>query len=233
MSTVNIPRQLLKLQEVDVELDAAEKAAARLTRQIDECEALTTARERLAAERQHLVELNKKQRFLELDVAELNSRLKKIEDELFSGRIRSQKELSALQHEDNTLKSNRGKLETEELKLMDMIEETGRNVKVAEVEFQAVNDGWEQEKGKLTAELDREKQIVSDLTEKRRQLASTLDPPVVNIYRDVKRTRGKAVVPLERGICTGCRIAVSVTDSQKVRSGQLVRCGSCGRILFQ
>ena len=37
---------------------------------------------------------------------------------------------------------------------------------------------------------------------------------------------------VEQGICRGCRISLPTTDLQQARSGKLVQCSSCGRILF-
>jgi len=34
------------------------------------------------------------------------------------------------------------------------------------------------------------------------------------------------------GICQGCRITLPNTDLQRARGGGVVRCSSCGRIIF-
>ena len=228
---MSIAKQLYQLQEVDIELERAESAVQHIKRQIDECAALTAARTRLAAAKQHLTELNLRQRSLDLDLDSINTRLKKIEEELFSGHVRNQKELAALQREDENLKTNRGNLESRELLVMEESDLAGKNLKIAEIEFQSVAAGWEKEKIKLTADLEQATSVLAEVSLRRRQLAALIEQPVLTVYQDLKRTRGKAVVAVERGICTGCRIAQSVTDLQKIRSGQLVRCGSCGRIL--
>ncbi len=229
---MSIARQLFQFQEVDIELEAAEKAVSGIMHQLEGSEALTAARSQLAAERQHLAELKKQQRSLELDAGAINAKLKRVEEELYSGRVRNPKELSNLQREFEILKADRNKLESRELEIMDQAEQVGKRVSFAEKEFQVLEEGWQRQKEQLSADLEHARAVLAEITQRRQQLAGGIEPSALKTYQDVKRARGKAVVPVERGICTGCRIALSVADTQRVRSGQLVRCGSCGRILY-
>lgn len=229
---MEIARQLYQLQEVDTELELAEKAVLELAGKIEASEELTAARARLVSDRLHLEDIKKQQRSLEIDAQEITPKLKRIEDELYSGRVRNQKELSALEHEADTLKTRLSKLETSELELMDKADKAVIKVSSSEKEFKAAEEAWERQKPELTAELALAKARLAEITEKRRKLASSIDPSAVTVYQSVRKARGKAVVPVEKGVCMGCRITVTVTELQKVRSGQLVRCGSCGRILY-
>lgn len=229
---MSIAVQLLQLQEVDIELEAAEKAVSSIMHQLEGSEALTAAKSRLTAESQHLAELKKQQRSMELDAGAINAKLKRVEEELYSGRVSNPKELGNLQREFESLKTDRNKIESRELEIMEQAEQVGRRVSVAEKEFQAADEGWQRQKIRLSADLVPARAVLADVTRRRQQLAVGIEPSARNIYQDVKRAKGKAVVPVERGICAGCRILLSVADMQRVRSGQLVRCGSCGRIVY-
>ena len=48
----------------------------------------------------------------------------------------------------------------------------------------------------------------------------------------LKKQKGTAVAKVEQGVCCGCRISLPSTELQRARSDSLVRCSSCGRILF-
>ncbi|MFC2072406.1 C4-type zinc ribbon domain-containing protein, partial [Chloroflexota bacterium] len=48
----------------------------------------------------------------------------------------------------------------------------------------------------------------------------------------LKKQKGTAIANVEQGICRGCRILLPITELQRARSSSLVRCSSCGRILF-
>ncbi len=220
------------MQEVDIELDSAEQTVSSINRQLEGSEELCAARTRSASERQHLEELKKQQRATEQNADDIDTRLKKIEGELYSGHVRSQKELSGLQREADNLKAERGKLESRELELMEQAERAGKSLIFTEKEFQAVEEGWQRQKQRLAAELEQAKAVLAGIMQKRQQAAAGIEPSILNTYHDVKKARGKAVVPVERGICSGCRINLPVAQLQQVRSGRLVRCSSCGRILY-
>jgi predicted nucleic acid-binding Zn-ribbon protein len=229
---MSIARQLFQLQEVDIELEAAEKVVNGITHRLAGSEALASASGRLAVEREHQAELKKQLRSIELDAGAINAKLKRVEDELYSGRVTNSKELSNLQREFEILKADRNKIESRELEIMDRSEQAGKRVSFAEKEFQAREEEWRRQKVQLSSDLEPARAVLAEVTRRRQQLAAGIEPSALNTYQDVKRTRDKAVVPVERGICTGCRIAISVADTHRVRSGQLVRCGSCGRIVY-
>ncbi len=229
---MSIAKQLYQLQEVDLELDNTERRIREIMRQLGESEALVRARSSLAAERQLLEDLRKQQRNVEHEIDDVTAKLTKAEEELYSGRIRNPKELSGLQHEVETMKAQRNQMESKELDIMEQAEQATKSLSIAEAEFKQVEDGWQKEQQKLSAELEKLKTVLADITQKRQQLASGIESPAADVYQELRKLRGTAVVRVERGICSGCRISLPVSELQRSRSGELVRCGSCGRILY-
>ena len=229
---MSIAKQLYQLQEADLKLESTEQAVSQISRQLGESEALVGARNKLAAERQRLAELKKHQRTAEWEIDDLASKLAKAEEELYSGRIRNPKELSNIQHEVETMKAQRDQLESKVLEIMEQAEQVTKSMSAAEHEFKAVEVGWHQEQQELSANLERLKGVLAGVTQKRQQLAAGIELSSLDIYQELRRLRGRAVVRVERGICGGCRISLPVTELQRSRSGALVRCGSCGRILY-
>ena len=229
---MSIAKQLYQLQEVDLELDNTERRIREIMRQLGESEALVRARSSLAAERQLLEDLRKQQRNVEHEIDDVTAKLTKAEEELYSGRIRNPKELSGLQHEVETIKAQRNQMESKELDIMEQAEQATKSLSIAEAEFKQVEDGWQKEQQKLSAELEKLKTVLADITQKRQQLASGIESPAADVYQELRKLRGTAVVRVERGICSGCRISLPVSELQRSRSGELVRCGSCGRILY-
>lgn len=229
---MGIARQLYQLQEVDIELESTEQTVRQITSQLGESEALTGARNRLATERQRLEDLRKQQRSAEHEADDLTAKLKKVEEELYSGRIRNPKELSNLQHEVEIIKGQRGQLESRVLEIMEQAEQTTRSVSDAETDFKTVETWWQEQHKRLSADLERLKAVLSDVTQKRQQMAAGIEATAVDAYRELRKARGMAVVKVERGICGGCRVALPSSEVQLSRSGTLVKCGSCGRILY-
>jgi len=73
---------------------------------------------------------------------------------------------------------------------------------------------------------------LDDLEKRRAAVVSSLSPDVLELYRSAKPARGAAVVKIDRGRCQGCRISLSMAELQRARTGAVVRCSNCGRILY-
>ena len=84
--------------------------------------------------------------------------------------------------------------------------------------------------------MEQLKATVSELNKKRKTLISVLvlqeHYKLIDLYTELKKQKGIAVAKVEQGICRGCRISLPTAELQQARSGSLVRCSSCGRILF-
>ena len=130
------------------------------------------------------------------------------------------------------LRARRKQLEDETLAIMDQVELATRKVAAIDTELKEKESEWRSQQKQLSAELERVKKIVSTLRQQRQLLSSGIDPKAVAVYQEIKRQRGTAVAKVEQGICRGCRISLPIAELQLAKSGSLVRCGSCGRILF-
>ncbi len=229
MSVVN---QLYHLQEVDLELESNEQALKQITRQLGESEVVIETQNKLASERRHLEELTHQQHSVEWEIDDITSKLTTVEEQLYSGRVRNPKELTDLQHETDILKANRARLEDKALEAMEQVETATETTAGLDSELKRLETEWQSNQRQLSADLERHKAAISNLEQKRQLVAADIDPQTVELYRGVKKQRGTAVAKVEQGLCSGCRISLSVSEFQRARTGNLVRCGSCGRILF-
>ncbi len=229
---MSVARQLYQLQEVDLELESKEAAVKQLTSQLGESEALINVRTRLAEEQKRLEELSRQQRSLEWEIDDLASKLTTAERDLYSGRIRNPKELTGLQQEAEALKARRNQLEDKTLEIMEQAETERRNITNLSTELKSIETEWQTQQQKLTAELEQLGSTLANLRQKQQLLATGIDSETLALYYKLKKGKGTAVARVEQGICRGCRISLPVSELQQTRSGRLVQCGSCGRILY-
>ena len=229
---MSVAKQLYQLQEVELELESNEQALSQIASQLGESEAVVGARNKLALERQRLEELERQQRSVEWEIDGITSKLASAEEELYSGRIRNPKELANLQHEASGLKAKRDQLEDKALEIMDQVELATKSVAALDSELKALGVEWQSQQQQLTASLEQLKTILSNLNHKRQLLTAEIDPQATEVYHQLKKQKGTAIAKVEQGMCRGCRISLPVTELQQARSGSLVRCSSCGRILF-
>lgn len=229
---MGVAKQLYQLQEVDLEIESNEQSLKQMVSQLGESQAVVRAQTKLASEQQRLDELRHQQRSAEWEVDDLVGKITAAEEQLYSGRIKNPKELTNLQHEVNMLKTRRDQLENSALEIMDQVEVAEASAATASGEFKKLEAEWRNQQQQLSADIEKLKSKLSDLRHKRQLLSAEIDPQVTEVYDKLRKQKGQAIAKVEQGICRGCRISLSFSELQQARSGDLVHCSSCGRILF-
>jgi len=150
------------------------------------------------------------------------ARARSHEQRLYSGAIHNARELSDLSQELDHLKSRLAIEETEELELLQAVEDAAREVEAALAQAAAAKDALDAAEHALT-ETRRALEVA------RGQIA---DEPL-RLYDRVRIFRPPPpVAEVVGGLCSGCRIAVSLTQMRALRFGTDPQvCQTCGRIL--
>ena len=229
---MSVANQLYRLQEVDLAIESNEQALSRIAGQLGESQAVVKAQTKLTSEHQRLEELSHQQRSTEWEIDDLSNKISAVEEQLYGGRIGNPKELASLQHEVEIFKANRNQLEDKVLAIMEQVELATASVASQSSELKTLEAEWRSQQQQLSNDMEQLKTILFELNHKRQLLSAEIDPQTVEFYAELKKHKGTAVAKVEQGICRGCRISLSVTDLQRVRTGDVVRCSSCGRILF-
>jgi len=229
---MSIARKLYQLQEIELEIESKEQALAQCLNQLGKSRAVAQLRAKQAKEQQHLEELRRQQHSAEWEIEDLGTKLAAAKETLYSGRIRSPKELASLQHEVEGLEVRRDQLEERALETMEQVELAMDNLTVISNELGASESEWRSQQQRLSAEIEQFKDLLSELESKRQQMLAGIDSQTIDFYNQLKKQKGWAVAKVEQGTCRGCRISLSTAELQKARGGSLIQCGSCGRILF-
>ena len=227
-----IARQLFQLQEVDLEIESDEKALNGIVVRLGDNRIILEAQGKVTTAEQQLGELRKHQRAAERETEDLAVKLATEEGKLYSGRIQNPKELANLQHEVELIKEKRSRLDDGVLVVMDEVERAENGLAAAAAALQKLEAAWNKEQKELTTEAAVLRLKLAGLAQKRQSLSSGIETPVVGAYDKLRKQKGQAVVRVEQGVCRGCRISLPSSDMQQVRSGNLLHCSSCGRILF-
>ena len=229
---MGVTKQLYQLQEVDLEVESNERALSQMVSQLGESQAVLRARTKLTSEQQRLDELRHQQHSAEWEIDDVVSKLAAADEQLYSGRIRNPKELTNLQHEVDMLKAKRDQLENSALEIMDQVELAEASVAATGSEVEKLEAEWRSQQQQLSADVEALKSKLSALQHKRQLLSAEIDSQAVEVYDELRKQKGQAVAKVEQGICRGCRISLPSSELQQARSGDLVQCSSCGRVLF-
>ena len=229
---MSVAKQLYELQEVDLELESNEQTLRQVMSQLGESQTVAKVRSQLASQSQRLEELKHEQHSLEWEIDDITTKLATLEEELYSGRIKSPKELANLQHEASGLKVRRGELEDKTLEIMEQVEMATASVASTSGQLKTLEAEWQSQQQKLATDIEQLKSGLASLKHKRGLMSAQVDAKVVESYDELRKQKGTAVAKVEQGVCQGCRISLSNAELQRVRSGSLMQCSSCGRILF-
>jgi len=220
------------LQQIDIELQKNQQFVAETIRQLNEDSALVTAESELTRQKQQLVEAKGKQKNAEWELEDLQERINHLNNKLYDGTVNNPKELVNIKHEAESLKDRLSTKEDELLELMSQVEEMEAKVKTGTKEFQQLKQEWQQTQENLNRGKVEVNTVLTNLNENRRELAQQISPEALNLYEQIKLTKGQAVAKVEQGRCQGCRITLPISRWQKARAGDLVQCNNCQKILY-
>ena len=229
---MSVANQLYQLQEIDLAIDSNEQALSQIASQLGESKTVVRVQAELALENQHLEDLRHQQHSAEWEIDDLVAKSTIAEDKLYSGEIKNPKELTSLQQEVDGMRARRSQLEDRALVIMEQVELAMASLASKGSELKTLEAEWRSQQQQLSVEMEQLKTMLSELNHKRQLLIAKIDPQAVEVYSELKKQKGTAAAKVEQGICCGCRISLPTTELQRARSGSLVRCSSCGRILF-
>jgi len=229
---MGMARQLYQLQVIEVEIKSREQALAKCLGQLGESQMVAKAKARLLSAQERLEKLKHEQHSAEWEIEDLEAKLSAAKDSLYSGRIKNPKELSSLQHEVEGLNAIHDQMEEKVLGIMEQVELATAELDNLSNKFKALEEEWHGEQQRLSAEIEQLKSSLSKLKNERQMALDSIDAETVDLYNHLKKQKGLAVARVEQGTCCGCRISLSTAELQRARGGSLVKCNSCGRILF-
>lgn len=227
-------RLLYDLQDTDLEIEARRQRIDEIDNSLGETEALIEARTQLAEVEAHQADTQRRQRALEWETDDLAHKLRPLEKKLYDGSIRNPKELTALQTDVEHLQRQKGTREDSILLLMEEGEATAAEIGRLRQLVIVRNDEWLALRDDLLQERARLEDELVELETARDDLRRQVDSPTLALYDGLRMVKqGRGVARVEQGRCQGCRIGLSSVEMQRGRLGrELVRCSSCGRILY-
>src|SRR5215467_1637016 len=166
----------------------------------------------------------------ETAITDLRGKISKYRDQ--SLEVKTNDQYKALMHEIQFAEKEIGTHEDKILELMVNAETREKEVKAAEAELK-----------EETAEIDKEKVVARDrtaqdekelaeYTAKRDSARGAVDPDLLRHYDRVLKFRGSGIAEVLDHKCTGCSVVLRPQTYNEVRTGKMIYCDSCQRILY-
>lgn len=229
---MNQLHHLLKLQEIDDEIRSGKQRLREVLLAQKGNEALERARERRERSGEALAEVQRRQKALEFELAQVYDKRQRSSDRLYSGKVKNPKELADLQQEIESLARRRSDLEDDLLEVMMEAEGAQEEDDEAAAELAEVEGAWAEEKTALSEEQDALATRLNEVLAAREKQAGRVDQKHLTAYENTRQKRGgMAMAVVKDGLCQACGVRVSSSKVSAAQDGALMRCGSCDRIL--
>ncbi|MFH1087811.1 MAG: C4-type zinc ribbon domain-containing protein [Chloroflexota bacterium] len=226
-----ICQHLSQLEHIDLDLEHANSELQGVRELVVQGGEVAGLRHRVGALRERLVELRGREKQADWEVQDLSARIVKVKDTLYGGKTRNPRELASHEKELDSLQAQLQQKEAAYLQLVGEADAADAAAADESRRLSAAEEAWAVEEGKLRR---RESELLAQLADgeqRRAWLVAQIAPEALDVYKSVKGSRQPVVVTVEGGRCKGCRLVLPTQELQRVRTGALVLCSSCGRIL--
>lgn len=229
---MSVAPRLYQLQETDSQLRGKQRLLKDTIARLEHNDELSLAAAELSTQQDGLEQARKHQRQLDWEVDDLTAKILAVNDRLYGGSVKNPKELVNLEQDVQGLKRHLKVREEVLLDAMGVAESSEASVGSLQKEVDELTSAWEHERESLKVQKDDAELEIERLSQLRNLIRSEIGPDAARLYDHLSQAKGAAVVKVELGRCTGCNLTIPTGQWQKARAGEVVACGSCGRILY-
>jgi predicted nucleic acid-binding Zn-ribbon protein len=224
--------RLYRLQSLDLTLREKEEQLRRLRTPPASIREAEEARLLLAKIEQERQRVKSEMKDHELQVDTIQTKIQRLERELFSGKGGA-KELLDKQTDQHNQRSHKNALEDRILEMMEQLEELDRQVAEARRELIAKEEEREknlQDKALASAALEEESE---QIRRQREEFVPDIPPELLSGYENQrKHLQGQYLSLVTNGSCQGCGVHLASAELIRLRKEGHLPCGNCGRILL-
>ena len=225
---------LYRLQQVDSQIDQIQGRLKAIQQTIENDVMLRAANERFTTAENKYREAERALKLSESEVEKQQIKIQQTDASLYGGKVHNPKELQDLQKDIVSLKRHLETLEERQLEAMVLVEETEKNLQMANTDLQHVHSNLKEQNKDLTKESETLRKDLERLNSERQAVVTDIASQTLSVYDQLrKQKRGIAITTIADNSCEACGTTLTASQQQTARStSQLFHCPTCGRILF-
>jgi predicted nucleic acid-binding Zn-ribbon protein len=226
--------QLVKLSEINKEIDAFEPRIQKIQKTLNVAfEKAKNANSSIELLEYEIKDLKVKKMKNEALLTELSEKLKNVSKKTAS--VKSEKEIKALQLEEDIAKEQCGSANEEIARLEKIIEsKESEKIKAKELYLELQKAA---EEISLSVESDKNaiNEEINAAYAKKDELVSKMSQRILSFYEKIRKwAHNSAVVPVKKQACYGCFMRINdKTNALVLQSEDIITCPHCGRILYR
>lgn len=172
---------------------------------------------------------------LELEIEQVKNRAAK--DKARIDTASNSKEITAMEHEVESLKNRQNDLENQEIIFLEEIESLQKEQATWQIKKDELAKELDEKTEELKLELVALKNEAEQVNKKSKELIAQIDEKLIEKYKKIPSEHtGLAAARLVDGACTGCNISFSPIEVQEIKGKDqelIITCDSCGCILVR
>jgi predicted nucleic acid-binding Zn-ribbon protein len=230
---VSKAREYYHLQKLDSAIEAKSARLVAVEAALDRRDAVDAIKAAFEEAQATLNQARSRQRDRERELEDAKRKLAGLEKTMYGGSVANPKALDEMRQEAENTRKRLRELQDAILDTMIDVEECTDRAGTQQEVWEGAEQAWADEQAALRTERKTIQGELADLRTERESQAGRLVDAGLAKYERLRATKGGAAVAILQGtVCTGCRLALSSGEAQKVRVDAMVNfCPHCGRIL--
>ena len=228
----SLPLSLFRLEEIDSSIESALATTESLRARIQGDPEIVSAQRRVADLEKRQAAADGRQRSLEGVVEDASATVERLTKTLYGGAIHDSREMASVQHEIEHAGARRTGAEDELLEAMDAAEKLQSELDEARRRASSLSERRAGSLGTMKDDLNRLSADIEVMRNERAGMADAIDKSQLDRYERLRARLRHAVSHVQNDICQWCRVQIPHADVQHARSGELVTCTNCSRILY-
>lgn len=169
----------------------------------------------------------------ELQLNELDLKVKKLENQRLS--IGKEKELTAIDHEIETVNKGRGDIEEKLINDMDSLEEKENRHESLMNELEDSQKQVDNDISEIQKKIDKSESIIMENKEKYNELIDALNTRYSSKFdKMLKSKHGIAVAKVDNNVCSGCNFEIPASLAiEALKTDSITNCTNCGRFIYR
>lgn len=231
---------LLRLQQIEGQLHQLQVQQNTRQRAVDNCRhKIEQIYAKIDQVKLQIQQLQMESDRLSVDLKGSEQNVEKLRGQLNTAK--TNKEYSALLTQINTICADNSNLEERVLALMGQIEQADGEIKVLDGQIAEQDKQMASRQERLDAYLKQVNPQISDLQQKRSEIAGALDAGALSMFERINAKHSGEAMALvrqespkrEEYVCDGCYMSMTVETVNALMTRDMMQtCSSCGRILY-